>query len=308
MSTPAPVRFQAQSETRSATQGVAYIPNSIVENQALLTPAELALVLIVCRRGENTVSDRHWEAWTGKDPKMKNHAIRGLRDKGLRQIGRGNGAKFAFDRNAWDSWVRSRPRHERARTLGRSKSVSAKAGQMIHPECRERGCQKLCDTQPGVISISQAPATPNWKPVSDSPPPESPPSCESSQESHQQSKTPGAASSKPQEPSAAQLQQLIGIFLSLGVGLSQLDLAKCEKLWNALKAPERATALAYAHMRQADDWIDRASRFVPRPWNYLAEKHWERRAIIEGRKQSATESEKKRGRVADILKEGLFKP
>jgi hypothetical protein len=166
MSTTALVRFQAQSETRSATQGVAYIPNSIVENQALLTPAELALVLIVCRRGENTVSDRHWEAWTGKDPKMKNHAIRGLRDKGLRQIGRGSGAKFAFDRNAWDSWVRSRPRHERARTLGRSKSVSAKAGQMIHPECRERGCQKLCDAQPGVISISQAPTTPNWKPVS----------------------------------------------------------------------------------------------------------------------------------------------
>lgn len=165
MSSPA-VRIQPQSESRSATQGFAQIPNSIVENQALLTPAELALVLIVCRRGQNTVSDQHWQSWTGKDPKMKNHAIRGLREKGLRQIGRGERAKFLFDRNTWDTWVRSRPRHERAKTLGRSKSVTPRAGQMIHAECRERGCQKLCEATPAVISITSSPASPNWKPVS----------------------------------------------------------------------------------------------------------------------------------------------
>ena len=180
MSSPAPVRFQAQSETRSATQGYAQIPNSIVENQALLAPAELALVLIACRRGFSTISDKNWADWTGKDPKMKNHALRGLREKGcLRVTGRGNSAKFSFDRNAWDSWVRSRPRHERARTLGRSKSVNAKPGQMIHLECRERGCQKLCDSPAEVISISSSIASENWKPVSNiansSPPTEGPP-------------------------------------------------------------------------------------------------------------------------------------
>jgi hypothetical protein len=291
----AAVRIQPQSEFRSATLGFAQIPNSIVENQALLTPAELALVLIVCRRGENTVSDEHWESWTGKDARMKNHAIRGLRDKGLRQVGRGKRARFLFDRNTWNSWVRSRPRRERATTMGRSKSVTPKSGQMIHPECRERGCQKLCEPQSTVIEITQAPASQNWKPVSDSdfssppnPPPKQPP--------------------KPSEQQANTFTQLMGIFISLGVELSKLDIARCEKFWASLTQLERTTALSYALARQTSEWIDRASRFIPRPWNYLAEKHWERNALPgTTRHKSASESEKRTKRVADLMNSELFK-
>jgi hypothetical protein len=131
--------------------------------------------LIVLRRGENTVSDKHWEEWTGKDPRMKEYAIRGLKEKGCLHVrGRGERAKYYFERDKWDSWVRSRPRHERARTLGRSRSVTAKTGMQVHQECRERGCARLCEAQ--VIPF---PATEVAKPVSQTeikPPPKEEPS------------------------------------------------------------------------------------------------------------------------------------
>jgi hypothetical protein len=161
---PAPQRFSPGSEisSRTATQGYAQIPNSIIENQAMLTPAELALALIVLRRGENTVSDKNWVDWTGKDPRMKEYAIRGLKDKGCLHVrGRGQRAKYYFERDKWDFLVRSRPRHERARTLGRSRSVTAKTGMQVHQECRERGCARLCESQ--VIPF---PTTEVAKPVS----------------------------------------------------------------------------------------------------------------------------------------------
>jgi hypothetical protein len=174
---PAPQRFSPASDisSRTATQGYAQIPNSIIENQAMLTPAELALALIVLRRGENTVSDKNWVDWTGKDPRMKEYAIRGLKDKGCLHVrGRGQRAKYYFERDKWDFLVRSRPRHERARTLGRSRSVTAKTGMQVHQECRERGCSRLCESQ--VIPF---PATEVAKPVSQTeikPPPKEEPS------------------------------------------------------------------------------------------------------------------------------------
>jgi len=127
---PQPARFSPASEisSRTATQGYAQIPNSVIECQLLLTPAELAFVLIVCRRGENTVSDKHWTEWTGREARIKDSAIRGLKEKGLHVRGRGNAAKYHFDRNHWDSWVRTQPRSKRARTIDRSKSVTPKAG------------------------------------------------------------------------------------------------------------------------------------------------------------------------------------
>lgn len=168
-----PQRLPASSEgipSRSATLGYAQLPNSVVENQSLLANAELRFLIIVCRRGpEKTCSDRNWEDWTGLDPKMKTHAIRGLREKGLHVRGRGNTAKFSFDRGTWDSWVRTRPRHERARTVGRSKTVTAQPGMQIHQECRERGCGRLCEGEK-IVSIDSVVSEPNRKPVSNSPP------------------------------------------------------------------------------------------------------------------------------------------
>lgn len=152
-----PQRVPASSEgiSRQTTQGFAQIPNSFVENLALVTHAESCLVMIACRRGENTISDKHWEEWTGLSARIKDHAIRGLREKGLVVKGRGKGAKYYFERDRWDSWVRSRPRRERAHTAGRSKSVTAKAGMQVHQECRERGCARLCEAkQSDVIPIN----------------------------------------------------------------------------------------------------------------------------------------------------------
>ena len=180
---PAPQRISPGSEgipERRATQGYFKVPNSVAENLSLLTPAEKDLVIIVLRRGENTVSDQHWQDWTGKDPRMKKHAVQGLKEKGLCVRGRGDRAKYYFEPDRWSNWVRTRPRHERAKTAGRSKSVTAPAGMQIHQECRERGCQKMCgaseDTNSQVIPF---PATNNVKQVSQTkvdPPPKVEPS------------------------------------------------------------------------------------------------------------------------------------
>jgi hypothetical protein len=159
---PQPARLSPFREisSRTATQGYAKIPNSVVENLGMLTHAELAFLLIVCRRGENTVSDKHWNEWTNLGQTIKDNAIRGLKQKGLVVRGRGDRAKYYFERDKWDSWVRTRPRHERARTTGRSKSVTAKTGMQIHQECQARGCARLCDSQ--VIPF---PATQLERPV-----------------------------------------------------------------------------------------------------------------------------------------------
>jgi hypothetical protein len=173
-----PQRIPAQSESfpeRSATRGYFQVPNSFAENQWALTPAEKALILIACRmNSERTISDDHWTKWTGLKARIKHAAIKGCQEKGLQVRGRGEKAKFYFDRNVWDAWVERVPKH-RARTVGRTKSVTPKAGQQIHPECRERGCQKLCEPQNGVIAITSSPASPNWQPVANSSPPKIPP-------------------------------------------------------------------------------------------------------------------------------------
>jgi len=285
---PSLERIPANSEIlpRSATQGYFQVPNSVAENQALLTPAEKAMLLIILRRGHAaTCSDDHWKAWTGLDPKMKRHAINGLKaGKGLRQYGRGDRARFSFDRSAWDGWVRTRPRHEKARTAGRSKSVTAKPGQQIHPECRERGCQRMCETESeakaDVIQISPTTATPNWKPVSDSPPPESPP------------ETPSTAvvlATKP-TPKRNDFNEFIGAFLMVGVEMSTTDLDKCRKLWAGLKPPEKTAALVDASTRSANEWQECATQYVPRPWNYLIEKRWTRQRVVEPRESSMSKA------------------
>lgn len=184
-----PLRQPIQRQTvslRSATKGYALVPNSIIENSSLLTPAELLLVLVTCRIQDTQhrmVSDSTWEKWTGKKAGIKRRAILGLSERGLSATGRGDRVRLSFDRRVWDDWVSQRGRHERARTVGRTRSVSAKPGQMIHPECKERGCQRLCESEQKenceVISIS---ATPNRQPVNNfanTSPPESPPNLQS---------------------------------------------------------------------------------------------------------------------------------
>lgn len=143
--------------------------NALVEHQALLTPAEFRLGMIIVRRGGHregvTISDRHWTSWTGLDPRSKELAIKGLQKKCFRVEGRGDRARFHFERSTWDEFVTKTVQHEKPRTAGRR--VDPKPGAKIHPECRDRGCALLHREEAGDNSdLSLVPAIPNAKRVS----------------------------------------------------------------------------------------------------------------------------------------------
>lgn len=163
MSLPASVSY------RRATRGYSLVPNSIVENQVALTPAELRLTLIVLRRGGKDtavpVSDTNWESWTGLSPRQKEYAIAGLKLKGLDVEGHGDRARYHFDWERWHSYVGSVSAAEpRARTRGRG--VDPKKGAKVHPDCRERGCALLnAEVQSG---LSLVPSTEVAQPVAQS--------------------------------------------------------------------------------------------------------------------------------------------
>ena len=159
---PQPQRIQPQSEGRRLTRGYFQTPNFIVENAECFSPAEFLFLSILFRRGAgSTVSDATWENWTGRTPRMKDHAILGLRQKGLHVKGEGNTATYSLEETKCHSWLHTHTRHEKAKTAGRSKSVSAKTGDAGSPECREGGCSGCAETQ--VIPF---PATNLEKPVS----------------------------------------------------------------------------------------------------------------------------------------------
>lgn len=152
-----------------------------------MTHAELCLHLISLRiqpRGHQRdprrpiITDKQWKDWTGLSPRAKDTAAQGLREKGLDVAGEGKDAEYRFDRSRWEQWLRCAPR-EKARSAGRKVTVSAKPDQQIHPECRERGCQKLCEGEQSkgceVVSITSAIATKHQEseqPVAQPEPPE----------------------------------------------------------------------------------------------------------------------------------------
>lgn len=229
-----PQRIPAGSEGQSISGQYGQMWNSIAEHQRHLSNSALRFVLILCRRGwdESTVTDRTWEDWTGLDAKMKRHAIRELKDKGLHVSGHGDKARYSFERETWTHFARHAPRTEKAKTVGRSKSVTAPAGMQVHEDCRENGCGRMC----GVISpanesnpVIPFPPTKDWKPVSknaESPPGQDPPKVVAetppSQVLDAEIVSPNSDTAKslvpavkPQTPSG-QLQELLGIFLSRG--------------------------------------------------------------------------------------------
>jgi hypothetical protein len=297
-------RISQQSEglPRRASQGFFQLPNSIAENLWLLTPAEKDVVIIIHRftpmrknqdgswsaQGSCAISDEHWENWTGKKARIKDAAIRGLKDKGLKVSGEGKAAAYSFDRTGWEGWISSHHVREKARTAGRQKSaaVPAKPDMQVHPECRARGCGRLCEDEPKVISISSAVSSQVEQPVArEEIPPEQPVA---------QPPPRKEQPTKPTEPAIdANLQRIIGAFLSLGIGLSESDLRRCLKIWVTLSAAEKNTATAYALARAENEWSECAERYIPRPWNYLGEKHWERRpAHPNARQQSMSKGER----------------
>ena len=150
---------------RKTTGGWAPIPVSLIENLGLLPHGELALALVVLRRGGDGVpiSDRNWSAWTGLSPRLKEMAMKGLRDKGLTVNGRGDHARFSWDQQRWTGYVRTAPESTKPRTAGRQ--VDPKPGAKVHPECREHGCA-MVRAECAAGGLTLVTATPNAKPVS----------------------------------------------------------------------------------------------------------------------------------------------
>lgn len=93
-------------------------------------------------------------------------------------------------------------------------------------------------------------------------------------------------STRAREPSTVsepEFQQFIACFLSLGVALSEADMRKCAMDWVSLEDHERQCILADTRIKSAGEWAACAKKFVPRPWNYLANRQWERVAVVNGR-------------------------
>jgi hypothetical protein len=151
---------QISTFKRRLTGGYFKTPNYILENADALTSAEYLFLSIIFRRGPGcTVSDKTWQDWTGLSSRMKDHAIMGLKKKGLQTKGEGKAATYNLDERRYQGWVSSHTAREKARTAGRSKSVTAKAGMQVHPECQERGCSKLCEAK--IIPFPEKPVSQN---------------------------------------------------------------------------------------------------------------------------------------------------
>jgi len=95
-------------------------------------------------------------------------------------------------------------------------------------------------------------------------------------------------------------ETVIGVFLSLGVALSENDMKKCAAEWVALDMGARIACLGNVRFQSAE-WSQRAVKFVPRPWNYLRERQWERKAIVNGRDKSASHSETTNAKAFELF-------
>ena len=282
---PQPARFPAQSE-RKLTSGNFEMPRSVVENLSLLPHAELCMVLIVHRiqtGGRPTViSDEHWQKWTGLKPRVKRLAIEGLKAKGLSVLGVGDKARYYFDSNTWEAWARTQRPEEKSRTPG----YAPKPGQKIHPDCVKNGCQRLCEEKENcdtskVVSIAAA------APVCEAEFVDTPQTEENRQNFaknppnslivRSEKRTEGENDHR-RTAREQTFRNLMSVFLSLGVPISDADVGRCKSLWAKLKPAEQTTALAYAVARNEDDWGKRELRYIPKPWNYMERKDWERRA------------------------------
>lgn len=287
LATPAP-RIPAQSE-RKTTQGNYGFPRSIAENLSLLTHAELAFVVITLRRTNQsdpaTLDDDLWVKWTGLKPRSKRLAIEGLKEKGLDVRGNQRKPEYYFDLDRWESYVKPRPIPEKARSAGHDERKKP----AMHPDCIKNGCQKACESQTcdtitvdaKVVSIdgSEPQNSPENTPrVGNRLPTQKIKSLETN-EITEKRKPSETAFSSPSKNLPHQLTELLGIFIACGVLMNDRDNQRCLRAWDELTDEQQATALAFALARHADKWSTCAERYVPRPWNYLEGKQWDRKGI-----------------------------
>lgn len=86
-------------------------------------------------------------------------------------------------------------------------------------------------------------------------------------------------------------RDLVGAWVSLGMPLSESDISKCAMLWIQLDIDAKRAALEDVQQKANGEWRTRAVKYLTRPWNYLSERQWERRAIVNGRQRSMTKGE-----------------
>jgi hypothetical protein len=155
------------------TPGFTPVPNSFIENSALITDSERVFALVSMRRGNGqTISSKNWQTWTGLSERAREYAIKGLSQKGLLSVqGRGERARFEFNRTRWDEFVRTADHTAKPKTAGARKPVTPKPGAMVHPECQEQGCKLLRETQ-GEDGLNLVFPTPIAQPVAQMPKPE----------------------------------------------------------------------------------------------------------------------------------------
>lgn len=123
------------------------IPRVLVRNQALLVPAELRLALLLFDRMEREeryvpLADEEWTRYSGLDPRSKELAIKGLKQKGLLLTeGLGQRARYCTDTRGFMRWASVADRTKKPRTAGRGVTPAPK--QKIHADCAAGGCSML---------------------------------------------------------------------------------------------------------------------------------------------------------------------
>lgn len=88
-----------------------------------------------------------------------------------------------------------------------------------------------------------------------------------------------------------EFREFMGAFLSLGVAAGPADMQKCAMAWVSLSLAEKLSALSDVRGKTKGDWSTCEVRYVPRPWNYLGSRQWERIAITNGRQKQESKGE-----------------
>lgn len=99
-------------------------------------------------------------------------------------------------------------------------------------------------------------------------------------------------------------QEYIGVFLSLGVAISETDMRKCSMYWISLSFEEQLAALTDVRKQHAGQWSSCATRYVTRPWNHLEEKHWTRRAMVPAKDRGKTQAEAEQAKATRMFMDG----
>jgi uncharacterized protein YdaU (DUF1376 family) len=101
-------------------------------------------------------------------------------------------------------------------------------------------------------------------------------------------------------------EELLGMFLALGRGMTVADRIRCENEWKALAFHDKLRAVRHVRASLAE-WRTRPTEKIAQPWNYLREHHWERaapRLLIQTRPPTRAEEAHERAAKAFMEQAG----